>query len=170
MVKISCATLVECCVSWQHWQQSSPSGKRRHSLVSHRLGLTVPRSSLQMLLSFPSSLLQWWWMPTLPLVFSFQTFLHPTSDTFSWGQFWYSCSVGQGWVLGNCQNRRNCDVPGFAGIRPAGSMRQQVKHRLRTQSRPNPHLLLQLTNPDMSHFTCTDSLHPWDVSTNLGLI
>ena len=92
--------------------------------------------------------------------FFLQTFLHPTFNTVSWGQLWYSCSVGQGWVLGNCQNRRNCDVPGFAGAQPAGSMRQQVKHRLRTQSRPNPHLLLQLTNPDMSHFTCTDSLHP----------
>ena len=88
------------------------------------------------------------------------SYVHPTFNTVSWGQLWYSCSVGQGWVLGNCQNRRNCDVPGFAGVEPAGSMRQQVKHRLRTQSRPNPHLLLQLTNPDMSHFTCTDSLHP----------
>merc|ERR1719210_2247904 len=32
----------------------------------------------------------------------------------------------------------------------------KVKHRLRTQSRPSLHLLLQLTNPDMSRLTCMD--------------
>ena len=58
-------------------------------------------------------------------------------------------------VLVNCQNRRNCDVPGAAGFEP-GSMRQRLKHRLRTQSRTSPHLLLQLTNPDMSRLTSMD--------------
>ena len=109
-------------------------------------------------------------MPTLTFI-GLQTVQHLTFDTFSWwGLLRYSCSRMQGWVMVNCQNRRNCDVPGAAGFEP-GSMRQRLKHRLRTQSRTSPHLLLQLTNPDMSHFTCTtDSLHPWDVFTNPSLI
>ena len=78
----------------------------------------------------------------------------------------------QGWVLVNCQNRRNCDVSRlgcwlWASQHAAAKAKAPITHSIKDES---PHLLLQLTNPDMSHFTCTtDSLHPSDAFTNPSL-
>ena len=146
--KICRSTLVECCVSQQQPSLSLLGGKR----LTPFLGLSQTRpdcpNAFVLSIIFPSSMDSH--IPfVVDLIFPLVHSLEVSDLVFM--QFY--------WVLVNCQNRRNCDVPGAAGFEP-GSMRQRLKHRLRTQSRTSPHLLLQLTNLDMSHFTCTDSPHP----------
>ena len=115
-----------CCVSWQ---QPSRSGKPFLGLSQ-----TWPNCllAIRMRLSFPSSPSHW----ETPQLIGFQTARFPPHTRK------YSVEVGcgihalvrQGWVLVNCQNRRNCDVLGDVGVEPGSASKAPITHPIKDES------------------------------------